>query len=206
MNRLHRRRLLGALGLLVYGTAVLALPLLHGRHHRDDHTHSLEGTRWQRGEVFGGHADYALTGEGEGASDGGGDRRTVAAHRVFDEDLASLGLVEAGHYGIVDVDCTLARYTLVECPDEAAPAHTFGDELLAHLPHAHHHPRDFDPTHGAHSIEHLGSSLLSAQTFVLPPPVRPAQHLPPVAIAERTGHAPPPRQHSRGPPPSSIVA
>jgi hypothetical protein len=56
LRRLRRSREAGVFGLLVFVTGILVLPFLHNLHHRNDHDHSLGGTR--HGLVFGGTAAH----------------------------------------------------------------------------------------------------------------------------------------------------
>jgi hypothetical protein len=80
-------------------------------------------------------------------------------------DLVALGLEDAGSPAVVD--CSLAALTLVDCDTPSHGTRRFGDRPAE--PDAPRIP-PLDPRHGAGSAEHLGASLLAAQTFVLPPP------------------------------------
>src|SRR5262249_5215419 len=79
-------------------------------------------------------------------------------------DLVALGLEDVG--APAAVDCSLAAITLVDCDTPAHGTRRFGDSATRSAPRA---PL-LDPRHGAGKLEHLGVSILAAQTFVLPPP------------------------------------
>lgn len=179
------RRLSAWFGLAVYLTAVLVYPELHRLHHvrfGADHVHGSLGTVYQ--------------------SAAPADERTVSDHHAaFDLDLASLGLADVAQAGALTVDCALAAYTGVDCA-AARPEHehNFGDELFARH-HQHRHEPDFDPQHGAGSLEHLGASVLASRTFVLPPPAVAASRLVVDARPLAPSLAPRRTHQSRGPPP-----
>jgi hypothetical protein len=176
-----KRRLAAGLALASYLLAALVVPVLHRRHHAlhgDDHVHGADGTRYFTPPLD----------------------DTAFHHAAFDADLAALDLAEVAHAGTLAVDCSLQSYTLADCAGMPADhPHTFGDELLAQA-HRHPAPAPFDPSHGRGALEHLSPSLLSAHTFVLPPPPEPVARLelPPAprspATSLRTTHL------SRGPP------
>ena len=95
-------RALSALAALLYGWAGLALPALHQLRHRADHVHAPGGAiQW-----------LASDGEAEDGLDEAS--RPEVTHLAFDVDLAALDLADAAHLGVAPVDCSLARYTLVE--------------------------------------------------------------------------------------------
>src|SRR5690348_10520428 len=144
------RRLAALVSLAVHAAAAIALPPLHLAA-RGAHRHVAGATLWAPLLVEANEADLE------------------ARHARFDADLAALELSEAGHYGIAQVDCALAAYTLVECDDAAAPPHGFGDELMARLHRRRHHHAPFDPRHGAGALEHLGWALATAAPLTLPP-------------------------------------
>jgi hypothetical protein len=198
------RRLAAGLSLLAYLGCALLLPELHRRQHAahgDDHVHV--GDAIVRLDDAG-HSDGSdgsdSDGNGSGGNGSGGNGSGAReAHAAFDADLAALELSEVASAGTVDVDCSLADYTLVTC-EAARPGHaqTFGDELLARL---HRHPaRPIDPTHGRGALAHLSGWLL-APAPVLPPPPPAAldQPLPPLAGAS-LAYRPPAAPTARGPP------
>jgi hypothetical protein len=154
------RRLLALGGLIVYLVAAWALPLGHLLlHHHHAHDHALGGTHW--------HAPSLAAPT---------DPTVEDVHADFDADLVALELSDAGHLGVMEVDCALADYTLVRCDDPGAASHSFGDELLARLPHRHRAPETsvpFDPHHGDGSLSHLAVALVGTSLYLLPPPVRP---------------------------------
>ena len=175
-----RRRLLGVFGMATYAVA-LWLPLAHAWRHAADHTHALGGAQSL--------ALYA------------GPITVERAHADFDADLLALELSDAGHLGVMEVDCSLAAYTLAECPEgEATRPHTFGDELLAHQHEHSHAPGPLDPDHGRGSALHLGAALLASSLFVLPAPALDPVNVKSVVIHETPGHAPDRSPLARGPP------
>jgi hypothetical protein len=178
-----RRRWLALAALALHGAATIALPILHQRGHKNDHVHVAGG--------------IVLL---DAFSDENELPGVAHHHQAFDADLAALGLSEAGHFGIADVDCSLADYTLVACDDPGAPAHSFGDELLARQPHSHRHRAPFDPAHGAGSQLHFGLALLAPSPVILPPPSLPVEYHANFAIDERAGSSPALSLHARGPP------
>lgn len=118
-----------------------------------------------------------------------------AHHARFDADLAALDLSEAAHFGIAQVDCSLAEYTLVDC--ESGVPHGFGDETIAHR---HHHGAPFDPRHGAGALEHLAAAFTKRAPLAVPQPALalcarevPLPELPPAEAPRLTLRA-------RGPP------
>ncbi len=171
-----RRRLLAAALVAVEIAAAVAAPALHQARHRDDHRHVDGGVVWERAAAT--PADH---------------------HEAFDADFAALGLSDAVHFGVAQVDCALAAYTLADCSAPSAAAHSFGDELLARLAHRH-SPRPFDPTHGAGSLAHFRPSLLAPAPVLPPPPPRPIRLPPAPVLVERAGVAPPLAVRARGPP------
>ncbi len=178
-----RRRSLALLALAIHGAAMIALPILHQRDHQNDHVHVAGGI--VRLDAF--SDENELPG-------------VAHHHQAFDADLAALGLSEAGHFGIADVDCSLAEYTLVECQEPGAPPHSFGDELLARQPHPHSHHAPFDPEHGAGSQLHFALALLAPSPVILPPPSLPVDYQADFAIDERPGSSPTLSLRARGPP------
>jgi hypothetical protein len=82
-------------------------------------------------------------------------------------DLVALGLEDVGAPAVVD--CSLAALTLADCETPSHGTRHFGDTAPASPPRA----PQLDPRHGAGKLEHLGVSILAAQTFVLPPPLLP---------------------------------
>lgn len=147
-----RRGTSAYIALFAYLAAVLLFPVLHQRHHAqygEDHVHVGLGTVY---------LDRAL-----GVTQEAVDHQ----HDDFDVVFASLDLVEVAEAGALSVDCSLAAYTLVECPTHSAEhARRFGDELVAR---EHHHPAP-DPHHGDGALEHLAALLLGAQPHICAPP------------------------------------
>ncbi len=160
-----RRPRLAAFAVLAsYVATVIAVPVLHRLHHDRygaDHQHTAFGT------IYGGLFEEA-----------GAPLDEAAHHAAFDADLAALELSEVAHAGALSIDCEYSAFTLVACGESATPSHphTFGDDLLART-HQHHAPAPFDPAHGAGSLEHLASSLLSTPTTIFPPPALPIERL-----------------------------
>lgn len=167
-----RSRWLALLTMVLHGAALVGLPLLHERSHREGsarpHVHLGTETLWGAGELLPSTPETAHGAEAQPS--------TEALHVSHDADLEALELLDVGHAGVAVVDCELARYTLADCPSPDAAPHGFGDELLARAPHRHEAPRDrgapWDPGHGAHSLEHGGLAVTQTPLFVLPPPRR----------------------------------
>lgn len=182
------RRLFALGGLLLYLVASWALPLGHLLHHQRPHDHALGGTHWHPPPLDHRTDDVSVEG----------------VHADFDADLVALELSDAGHFGIMEVDCTLAAYTLVRCDDSSAPSHSFGDELLARLPHQHPAPEPlapFDPQHGGGSLAHLAVALVGTPLYLLPPPARPLLGCALSPLPRSAGTTPERRPGARAPPP-----
>ena len=177
---ISRRAALALFALAVHVTAFVVTPALHLAHHRADHVHGA-----------GGALTWIAAGD-EAAPP------IESEHLAFDDDLEALGLAEAGHFGVAAVDCELAEYTLAACATRAL--HTFGDELIARLPHR--HPAPFDPEHGRGSPGHLRLALLDAPPIALPPPPSPLVRTPHARVALVDGALASPRLRARAPPAS----
>lgn len=197
-----RSRGLALFTLVLHGAALVGLPLLHERSHREGsarpHVHLGAETLW--GAV--------LVPPSTPATDGAeAQPSTNALHVSHDADLEALELLDVGHAGVAEVDCELARYTLADCASPDAAPHGFGDELLARTHHGHGAPRGdgapWDPGHGAGSLEHGGLAVTQTPLFLLPPPRRACVRVEPAPPRLLPASRPHLALRARAPPPAA---
>src|SRR5687767_6928112 len=103
-----RRHTAAAVSLVAQMATAVALPAAHVR------LHDVRGSGHSHGMV---------------APVSDREMDDAAAHRAFEEDLEALDLAEVARAGALEVDCSLASYTMVSCEGAlpAEHARNFGD-------------------------------------------------------------------------------